>query len=225
MVSLSIPVLDKGYVRYLGALGNDLTVVNAARVSFAKESDLFDEKDQRLLQFLWDHDHTSPFRHATVSFEVKAPLMVARQWWKYVVGTDHTMDAWNESSRRYVTEEPEFYEPDKWRSAPENKKQGSGEAVGPVSTLVANTMMRNAVNDGVARYQQALQQGICVEQARLFLPAYALYVRWRWTTSLQGAMHFLAQRLKDDAQVEIQEYAKAVQQICKYPFPACMELL
>src|SRR5690625_5071724 len=114
-------------------MGSDLTVANAARVSYDKESTELNEKDRRLIRFLAREDHTSPFRHAIAQFEVYAPLMVARQWWKYVVGSDHTMDAWNESSRRYVTEERVFYVPaaDEWRSAPEMSKQGSGESFPP----------------------------------------------------------------------------------------------
>lgn len=224
MSNPGMPCLDKGYVRLVDHMGTDLTIVNAARVSFAKEAEYWSDKEERLLKFLWDNNHTSPFRHATLSYEVKAPLMIARQWWKYVVGSDHTQ-AWNESSRRYVTEEPEFYFPSEWRSAPQDKKQGSGDKVGHPETLMANTMMKKAIADGVARYEQAINCGICVEQARLYLPAYALYVRWRWTASLQCVMHFLSQRMADDAQKEIQEYAQAVRQISKGQFPSCMALL
>src|SRR5690554_3343689 len=124
-----IDVLDKGYVILHEVLGDDLTVANAARVSYDNKSEELTEKDERLITFLAREGHTSPFRHATLQFEVYAPLMVARQWWKYVIGGAHQMDAWNESSRRYITEDPTFYIPksDEWRSAPENSKQGSGE--------------------------------------------------------------------------------------------------
>jgi thymidylate synthase (FAD) len=107
-----INVLDKGYVRLVNVMGSDLSVVNSARVSYDKESTELSEKDARLIRFLAREGHTSPFRHATLQFEMYAPLMVARQHWKYIVGSDHTMDAWNESSRRYVTEEPAFYIPE-----------------------------------------------------------------------------------------------------------------
>lgn len=128
-----INVLDKGYVILHDVMGSDLTIVNAARVSYNKRKEELDLNDEKLIRFLAKHDHTSPFRHATLQFEVYAPLMVARQHWKYVVGSDHVMDAWNESSRRYVTEDPEFYIPkeDEWRSKPENSKQGSGEPITP----------------------------------------------------------------------------------------------
>src|SRR5690242_11461812 len=113
----TLNVLDHGYVRLVDVMGTDLSVVNAARASFAKESKEFSQSDARLVSFLAKNGHMSPFRHAFATFEIKAPFMVVRQHWKYVVGSDHTMDAWNESSRRYVTEDVEFYipRPDEWR--------------------------------------------------------------------------------------------------------------
>ncbi|HID1463651.1 TPA: FAD-dependent thymidylate synthase [Staphylococcus aureus] len=128
-----INVLDKGYVRLVNHMGSDLTVVNSARVSYAKESKELNDKDVKLIKFLAREGHTSPFRHVIAQYEVYAPLMVARQWWKYVIGSSHqegtgdSFDAWNESSRRYITEEPTFYIPSskEWRSKPKNSKQGS----------------------------------------------------------------------------------------------------
>ena len=185
-------VLDKGYVRLVNHLGSDLTVVNAARVSYQKESFELDQNDEKLISFLAKHDHTSPFRHAMLQFEVYAPLMVARQWWKYIVGSSHmegigdTMNGWNESSRRYVTEEPVFYVPNEneWRSMPDNKKQGSGE---PVATELGKEYTKDLlelIEKGQGLYEKAMEDGICSEQARLFLPAYGLYVRWYWTCLL-----------------------------------------
>lgn len=125
-----IDVLDHGYVRLITTMGDDLTVANAARVSFDKESGELTAQDRRIIAFLGREGHTSPFRHAMVQVEMYAPLMVARQHWKHVVGSDHTMDAWNESSRRYVTEQPTFYIPraDEWRSLPDDRKQEIGRA-------------------------------------------------------------------------------------------------
>lgn len=216
-----INVLDKGYVRLVNVMGSDLTIVNSARVSYNKESKELTERDIRLIKFLAREGHTSPFRHATIQFEIYAPLMVARQWWKYVVGSDHVMDAWNESSRRYITEYPMFYIPNanEWRSAPENSKQGSGE---PIDIKIGDQhtkALMNYVKLGEDLYEQALHNGICAEQARLFLPAYGMYVRWYWTASLQSVAHFLNQRLAHDAQREIQEYAKAVYELVKPHFP------
>lgn len=216
-----LPVLDKGYVKFVDQLGTDLSVVNAARASFAKESTEFSQSDARLLGFLIREGHMSPFRHALVTLEFKAPLMVARQHWKYVVGSDHTMDAWNESSRRYVTADEEFYVPkvDEWRSAPDNRKQGSGEPVPLDIGSLAMQMLIDDIERQLAHYRWAMDSGICAEQARLFLPAYGLYVNYRWTASLQSILHFLNQRLEEDAQVEIQEYAKAVFRLVQPKFP------
>lgn len=222
-----LKVLNEGYVRLVNVMGSDLTVANAARVSYAKESSELNEKDIRLIKFLAREEHTSPFRHAFLQFEVYAPLMVARQWWKYVVGSDHSMDAWNESSRRYITEEPVFYtpKPSEWRSKPENSKQGSGDIVLWELGEEATKRLFETVDKGMENYQWALDNGICAEQARLYLPAYGLYVRWYWSTSLQSVCHFLSQRLEHDAQKEIQGFAKAVYKLSSQHFPVAIEEL
>lgn len=220
-----INVLDNGYVRLVDIMGNDLSVANAARASFAKESTELTPGDERLINFLVRENHMSPFRHAFMTFEFKAPLMVARQHWKYIVGSDHTMDGWNESSRRYVTSDPEFYTPSIWRSAPENKKQGSGA---PVDQVIANQLTLDLVkyySEGIHLYEQAMANGVAAEQARLFLPAYGMYVNYRWSCSLQSVMLFLNQRLAEDSQVEIQEYAKAVKDLIEDKFPISISLL
>lgn len=220
-------VLDNGYVRLVDVMGSDLSVVNSARVSYNKAKETLEDQDKRLIQFLAREGHTSPFRHATLQFEIYAPLMVARQWFKYIVGSDHTMDAWNESSRRYITEECEFYVPaeNEWRSAPANSKQGSGEALPESSGYIFTYELEEYIKKGESLYQLALDRGICAEQARLFLPAYGMYVRWYWTTSLQGLAHFLNQRLEHDAQKEIQEYAKAVYELSVDKFPVSLDEL
>lgn len=228
-----ITVLDNGYVRMVDALGSDLTVVNAARVSYAKESTQLSDKDRRLIDFLARENHTSPFRHAIMQFEIYAPLMVARQWWKYIVGSTHqegigdSMNGWNESSRRYITEDPIFYVPKEgeWRSAPENSKQGSGA---PVSWELGEKHMKRlmeVIDLGLEYYDEAIADGVCAEQARLMLPAYSMYVRWYWTASLQSVAHFIKQRIEHDAQKEIQEYAKAVLELSKERFPVSIEAL
>ncbi|OYD08562.1 FAD-dependent thymidylate synthase [Paludifilum halophilum] len=225
----TVKVLDKGYVRMVDTMGDDLTVVNAARVSYDKQKEELDERDERLIRFLAREGHTSPFRHASLQFEIYAPLMVARQWWKYVVGSSHqdNMVAWNESSRRYVTEEPTFYilAPDEWRQAPENSKQGSGDPVDTVDGIEISGKLIRFINEGERLYREALEVGICAEQARLFLPAYGMYVRWYWTSSLQGVAHFLNQRLAHDAQKEIQGYAQAVDVLARKDFPRSLEEL
>jgi thymidylate synthase (FAD) len=218
-----INVLDKGYVRLVDTLGNDLSVVNAARVSYDKESEELTIRDKKLIDFLLKENHTSPLRHAALTFEVYAPLMVARQWWKYAVSSTHVDDqnGWNESSRRYITEKEEFYIPeaDAWRSKPENSKQGSGAPIIEGKGHHFKVALERHVEDSVEMYQRAMDEGVAPELARLFLPAYGMYVRWRWTVSLQGAITFLNQRLEHDAQVEIQEYAKAVRDLTKDAFP------
>ncbi|GIO57574.1 FAD-dependent thymidylate synthase [Paenibacillus cineris] len=230
----TIEVLDQGYVRLVNHMGSDLTVVNAARVSYAKQSLELNERDVRLIKFLAREGHTSPFRHAIVQFEVYAPLMVARQWWKYVVGSAHyegtgdSLEAWNESSRRYITEDPAFYIPKagEWRLQPENSKQGSGGEVNWELGVKHTQELMGYVELGISKYEAALADGICAEQARLFLPAYGMYVRWYWTASVQSVAHFLSQRLEHDAQKEIQEYAKAVLELIKPLFPVSLgELL
>lgn len=222
-------VLDKGYVRFVDKLGDDLSVVNAARVSYDKESSELSERDKKLIKFLIRENHTSPFRHAAITFEIYAPLMVARQWWKYAIASSHVDDqnGWNESSRRYITENEEFYipMPSEWRSAPENSKQGSGEPVNVEIGAKYYKALLDITEKSMELYRDALSDGVAPEQARLLLPAYSMYVRWRWTVSLQGVMTFLNQRLPHDAQSEIREYAEAVEEIIKEVFPVTYETI
>lgn len=225
-----IGVLDRGYVILHDVMGSDLTVVNAARASYNKKSDELTDRDVRLIKYLANHGHTSPFRHATLQFEIYAPLMVARQHWKYVIGsstieaTGDNMTAWNESSRRYVTEEPEFYVPetDEWRSAPENSKQGSGAPINDKLGTIYTGYLTHYINLGKSIYEDALKDGVAPELARLFLPAYGMYVRYYWTASLQAVAHFINQRIADDAQREIYEYAKAVYELALPKFPVSL---
>jgi thymidylate synthase (FAD) len=220
---LKIDVLDKGYVRYDKHMGSDLDVVNSAKVSFDRASASFEEKEARLLAFLVRDEHTSTFRHSAITLEVYAPLLIARQWFKYAVASSHLEDqfGWNESSRRYLTENVEFHTPEnfEWRAAPENRKQGSG---GQFDPIMGNSFTRELVKvqkEGERLYNLAMEAGIAPEQARLFLPAYGLMVRWRWTFSLGAGLHFLHQRLAHDAQSEIREYAEAVRDILAQHFP------
>ena len=229
-----IDVLNLGYVGLVSTMGDDLEVANAARVSFDKRSELdmtglLKKQDRKLIDFLWKEEHTSPFRHCVLSFEIYAPLMVARQHWKYAVASTFVDDqnGWNESSRRYITEEPEFYIPtaNDWRSAPENSKQGSGEPINYGLGVELTMKLFNLVEAAEAEYQHALEMGVCAEQARLFLPAYGMYVRYRWTTSLHGIMHFLQQRLAHDAQKEITDYAHAMRALAEKHFPYSLGLI
>ncbi|MCI5675774.1 MAG: FAD-dependent thymidylate synthase [Ezakiella sp.] len=226
-------VLDKGYVRLVDTMGSDLTVVNAARASYAKESIELNEKDEGLIKFLAKNDHTSPFRHAMLQFEVYAPLMVARQWWKYIIGSSHlegigdTMNGWNESSRRYVTQEPVFYIPkeDEWRAKPDNNKQGSKEPVDVALGKEFTEKLLKSVDEGIKLYEEAMEKGICAEEARLFLPAYGMYVSWYWTASLQSVAHFIKQRMDSHSQYEIRQYAAAVKELAEEKFPLSIKAL
>lgn len=220
---MKIDVLNDGYVRLIDTLGNDASVVNAARVSYDKEIFEMEPQDERLMIWLYNNHHTSPFRHAALTFEVYAPLFVARQWWKYAVASSHIDDqnGWNESSRRYITENEQFYVPldDEWRSKPENSKQGSGEPIDELLGGEFTDKLIKTISLGTSLYHEAMDAGIAPELARLFLPAYGMYVRWRWTVSLHGVMHFIKQRVEHDAQEEIQEYAKAVKTLVSQAFP------
>jgi thymidylate synthase (FAD) len=218
---MKIDVLDHGYVRLIQNMGSDLDVVNAARVSYDKEVSDLSDSDDRLLKFLIDHHHDSTLRHCVLTFEVYAPLMVARQWYKHAVASTHLDEqlGWNESSRRYVTEEPQFYIPDVWRAAPDNKKQGSGRDLPEHISQNISKKFRMLVQDAQSVYDELLENGVAPEQARIFLPAYAMYVRWRWTVSLNGVLHFLSLRTHDTAQSEIVRYAAAVEDIVKSCYP------
>lgn len=170
-------VLDKGYVGLVDKMGGDIDIANAARVSYNKESKLdrdggLNVKDINLIKFLWKEGHTSPFRHCVMSFEVYAPLMVARQHWKYAVASTFVDDqnGWNESSRRYITEEPSFYVPEFFRAAPENSKQGSGNNFVDITNDVWKDILQTHIKESEELYQTALASGMCAEQARLFLP-------------------------------------------------------
>lgn len=216
-------VLDHGYIKLVSSMGSDIDVVNAARVSYDKEVDHLGEKDINLINFLIKNKHDSVLRHCVMHFEVYAPLMVARQWWKHHIGSAaiDDQDGWNESSRRYVTEKEVFYIPNvnEWRTKPENSKQGSGSVANPEVGAKCLQRLRASVERGIRDYEDALKDGVAPEQARLLLPAYAMYVRWRWTASLNALLHFLSLRDKSDAQYEIQEYARAVALIVKEQFP------
>lgn len=218
-------VLDNGYVREIDSMGSDLSVVNAARASYDKEVKVLTHKDEKLINFLVREKHDSVLRHAGMTFEVYAPLMVARQWWKHAIGSTHSeeMVGWNESSRRYVTETPTFYIPDQFSLAPENSKQGAGDLMNFESSERWKTMLDSFYMRGYELYEQAMADGIAPEQARLFLPAYGLYVRWRWTASLNALLHFISLRLGHGAQNEIVEYGQVIASMVKNNFPVTTE--
>lgn len=222
-----IDILDKGYVRYIKHWGSDMDIVNAARVSFDKEITNMTEKDSKLIKYLVEHQHKSPFRHSGITFEVYAPMMVKNQWIKHQVASIHkeAQDGWNESSRRYITETPEFYIPN-WRYAPDNMKQGSGGFVEEENTLKAlDTRLNDYIATGLMLYEEAMDSGIAAEQARAFLPAYPMYIRWRWSVSVDAIINFLTLRLDEHSQYEIREYAKAIYSIFEPLFPETAKTL
>lgn len=211
-----IRVLDKGFVRLVEVMGSDLSVVNAARISFAKETKELKDRDQRLIDYLWSHRHTSPFRHASLQIHLKAPLFVLRQWMKHQVGC-----AWNEVSGRYVKFDAEFYIPKLWREQHESNKQGSKGAV--ENQKYSTETYTDSLNLALRNYHHLLEQGVCKEQARMLLPL-SLYSECYWTVSLQALMHFLELREDHHSQWEIQQYAQAVRQLATPHFPICLTL-
>ena len=194
-------------VDYIQHCGTDLSVVNAARVSFNKESKIIDDKDIKLIKYLSDHEHTSPFNHAFLTVRVKAPIFVARQLVK------HKFMPWNEVSRRYVDSEPEFYVPYDWRKKASNVKQGSSdEAVNRLWGLDP------LYKQQLTLYNRMLKVGVCPEQARMVLPQ-SMYTEWYWSGTLGAFLDMLKLRLKPDTQQETRKIAKMIADIVKQYWP------
>ena len=218
---MKVNVLDKGYIEVIDTLGDDLTPVNAARVSFGGRSKTFEDKDRRLSKFLIKHKHFSPFRHQHVMMIIKAPEFVMRQWYKHVVGIETTSDhptkdhAWNEISGRYVAYQ-DFYEPTEFRAQSDDNKQASDGLIEEQSK--ANWYWKEAQNKAVDNYNKLLEMGMAKEQARSILPL-TVYTQVWWTASFQSIMNFIELRDEKTAQVEIQEYARALKGIMLEVFP------
>ena len=219
-------VLDKGFIEVVDSLGNDLTVVNSARVSFGKRKTKFDKSDERLVRYLAKHKHYSPFRHLQVQFHIKAPEFVMRQWYKHVVGIEtssssSTKDhAWNEISGRYVPVE-DFYVPEVYRAQSEDNKQASeGEVENQED---AQKLWMDAHWYVVGFYNDLLEMGMAKEQARAILPL-SQYTEVYWTASFQAVMNFIELRNEKTSQWEIQEYAKVLLEQMKEVFPKTTEL-
>ena len=214
-------VLDKGYIELVDTLGDDLTPVNAARVSFDGFSESFTDKDRKLSKFLIKHKHFSPFRHQHCMFIIKAPEFVMRQWYKHVVGIETTSNhptkdhAWNEISGRYVPYE-DFYKPTEFRKQSENNKQASEGLVEKQSE--AESLWKESQDKAIENYEQMLELGMAKEQARSILPL-TVYTKVWWTASFQSIMNFIELRDETTSQVEIQEYARALKDIMLETFP------
>jgi len=220
---MKIDVLDHGFVELLDTMGDDLTIVNAARVSFGKRKEKFDFDDEQLLRYLAKHKHHSPYRHVYMQFHVKAPEVVMRQWYKHVVGVEYTAapvkdHAWNEISGRYI-KRAENYSPDIWRKQhPSSKQASSGPIPDDITQRLLSMRYEEAVEALKHFYEFALEKGVAKEQARLILP-FSFYTEVWWTASFQALMNFMDQRDKPDAQWEIQQYAKAIGKMVEEKFP------
>lgn len=207
-----IMIGNGGFVEVIETFGSDLTVVNAARVSFAKESTEFTEKDGKLVKYLAKHNHVSPFFHPQVRLRVKMPIFVAREWFRHTVGF-----ARNEVSRRYVDDDPDFYLPEVCRARDKNLKQGSKEeAVN--DNQMCMLLMQEHNRNSMVMYKGLMEQGVCPEQARMVLPQ-SMYTEFIETASLAAYSRLCKLRLDPGAQREIQEYARAVVELLKPKFP------
>ena len=194
-------------------MGSDLSIVNAARVSFAKVHEEFDEKsDTRLINYLAKHNHWSPFGHASMQFHIKAPVFVARQLVKHQIGL-----TWNEVLRRYVDTEVEFYEPTEWRLAAEDKKQGSSEETVKYNLAPAHRFAKQC-------YENMLNMGIAPEMARMVLPQ-SMMTEWYWSGTLYAFARVCNLRCKPDAQKETQNVGWDIDRYARKLFPASWRAL
>ena len=233
---MKIKVLDKGHVELMDHMGSDLTVCNAARVSFNKESEwgldfdaiermkscpynkddvrVLKEKDEKLIRYLAKHNHWTPFAHPQITLRVKAPVSIRTQFFKHKQGFVE-----NEISRRYVSYEPEFYSPT-WRGKPtDGAKQGSEDFITEETrTNLYDAIYRESCETALHVYNTLIEKGIAPEQARFVLPQ-GMYTEWYWTGSLAAYARFYKQRKDDHAQWEIREYASAVGKIIEPYFP------
>ena len=192
-------VLDKGFVEVIDTLGNDLTVVNSARVSFGKRKTKWDKSDERLVRYLAKHKHHSPFRHLQIQFHIKAPEFVMRQWYKHVVGIETT------SNRR---------------QSEDNKQASEGKIE---SQELADFIWSSTLESTRNAYTTLLRLGMAKEQARAILPL-SQYTEVYWTASFQAVMNFIELRDEKTSQWEIQEYAKVVKELCLTSFPKITKL-
>jgi|TARA_X000000950_G_scaffold287652_1_gene400890 thymidylate synthase (FAD) len=210
-------------VELVDKMGSDLSVVNAARVSYSKESEweritpagptpgALSDKDEKLIKYLAKHNHWSPFAHASLQFRIKAPIFVARQLVKHQVGL-----VWNEISRRYVDYEPELYEPKEWRGRPQNSKQGSDGTV----SIDSNEKHRLDMTMEQCKiiYNSLIGKGIAPEQARMVLPQ-SMMTEWIWSGTLYAFARVCNLRCAKDTQEETRHIANQIHNICNKEFP------
>jgi len=200
------------FVKLIDSMGTDLTVVNAARVSFGKKKEKFEEGDEKLIKYLAQHNHWSPFAHCSAQFHIKAPVFVARQLVKHQVGL-----SWNEISRRYVDTDVEFYEVDKWRGKSKDKKQGS-EGTLEDKHGVCQWSKTKIENAALESYKGLLSVGVAPEQARMILPQ-SMMTEWYWSGTLYAFARVCNLRCASDAQYETRIVANLINEECGKLFP------
>ena len=225
---MKVNVLDKGYIEVVDVLGDDLTPVNAARVSFGGRSKKFEAKDRRLSKFLIKHKHFSPFRHQHVMMIIKAPEFVMRQWYKHVVGIETTSShptkdhAWNEISGRYIPVK-EYYIPEVWRKQSEDNKQASEGELDDLHQKRMTHLYERYLLEVERVYETMIQTGMAKEQARVVLPL-SQYTEVYWTASFQAIMNFIDLRDEKTAQWEIQQYAKCLKEMMYDIYPETVKI-
>ena len=201
-------------VTLINSMGTDQTVVDAARVSFAKKAENYTEaQNEKLIQYLARHNHWTPFGHAQATFHIEAPVFVARQLVKHQVGL-----VWNEVSRRYVDDSPRFFSPSSWRPRSEDKKQGSDKHDIIPDMRQAWKIYENAVHNISKTYGILLDMGVAPEQARMVLPQ-SMMTEWYWTGSLAAWSRVCRLRISDDAQAETERIAKDISREMQQLFP------
>lgn len=213
------PLNDEiGSVALVQHVGDDKSVVNAARVSFGGDNTLpFDEKDAKLIRYLLKHEHGSPFEHNSLTFKIVAPIFVIRQWMRHRVGVSY-----NEISGRYVEVLEQFYTPEKFRQQAKSNRQASIEATDSLDQEQAHQVWENAWKQAFQAYQDLLALGVTREQARGVLPL-TMYSEFYFTCNLRSLFHFLALRDHPGAQWETQMYARALAQLAEPLFPSSFE--
>lgn len=215
-----INILNKGFIEIIDMMGTDLSIVNAARISMGKRKDKFDESDYKLLVYLLKNKHTAPFRHCQLTFHIKAPIFVLRQWMKHRIASE-----FNEISGRYVEFEPsDYYIPTKMRSQSSSIKQGSGPDLDLMTDGICKLIFVDSCKQSISNYKKLLESGVAKEQARCILPQ-GMYSEVYWTASLQAVSHFLNLREDSHAQWEIKQYACGIRVFAELLFPETFKAL
>lgn len=213
----SISCLDKGFVRLVDSMGDDRSIVQAARVSYGSGLK-GDEADKKLLKYLYTHRHTSPFEQVEFKFHCRMPIFVARQWVRYRTAS------LNEISARYTELSNDYYVPSDWRKQDDKNKQGSSASIlQDTNHMVCDALYFESCKKAVENYQKMLARGVAREMARMVLPV-SMYTEWYWKQDLHNLLHFLRQRLDHHAQYEIRVYAEAIRDLITPIVPWTMEL-